>query len=263
MNKKSTQKELWGSGAENWKVQEATFQPLYEAIIKKIPIDQEMFLLDIGCGTGFFLSLLSDERWRLTGVDISPNAIAIAKEAVLDCQFKVAEMEHLPFSDSSFDIIVANNSFQYSNNFSATMKEVFRVLKTNGKAVFSLWDVPEKSESYAYFKVFYSLTGQDITTSIPFNLSQEGQLEALLSGAGFHIGQRCEVNCPRIYPNIEIALRGILSSGPANKAIKKATFANVEREVKKAIKHFEQGNGEFRLINNFFFIQGTKISQGK
>lgn len=263
MNKESAQKELWASGAENWKVQEATFRPLYETIIKSIPIDHEMFLLDIGCGTGFFLSLLMDDHWRLSGVDISPNAISIAKKAVPDCEFKVADMEHLPFPDSTFDIIVANNSFQYSNNFSVAMKEIFRVLKPNGNAVFSLWDVPEKSESYAYFKVFYTFTGQDTATSIPFNLSQKGQLEALLLDAGFRIGKRCEANCPRMYPNIGMALRGILSSGPANKAIKEATFEKVEREVVKAIRQFEQKDGSYRLINNFFFIQGTKISEGK
>lgn len=258
MDSTKSQTELWASGARNWQIQEATFKPLYLEIIKTINFGNRISLLDIGCGTGFFLTLLNGLNCDLAGIDSSKNAISIAEKNLPVGKFITSEMEKLPFSDNSFDLVIANNSFQYSISFVETLSEIYRVLKSKGSVIISLWDNPQKADSYSYFKIFYSLTNQNFGNPIPFNLSQVGQIETLLINAGFIVGDRKEINCPRIYPNLEVALRGILSSGPAHNAIKKNTLKKVESQVIEAIKPFEQENGAYKLNNSFFFIDGIK-----
>jgi hypothetical protein len=54
----------------------------------------------------------------------------------------------------------------------------------------------------------------------PFALSDESKLKALVSEAGLKLTTMVDVECPWIYPNLDIALRAMLSAGPAERAIR-------------------------------------------
>jgi hypothetical protein len=58
----------------------------------------------------------------------------------------------------------------------------------------------------------------------PFALSDETKLEALASEAGRMPGAVVDVLCLWVYPDLETALRGMLSAGPAERAIRASSF---------------------------------------
>ena len=63
-------------------------------------------VLDAGCGEGFVTNFLAqqDPGLRLTGVDLSPEAIAYAQEHFGEqARFRTGSLYKLPFSDNSFD----------------------------------------------------------------------------------------------------------------------------------------------------------------
>lgn len=258
MNSQEHQSDLWKIQAENWRIQEATCKSLYQEIIKNLNLKAGNSILDIGCGTGYFLSLLHANDLLIYGIDISMNQIDYAKSSIPLGRFEVSSMEHLPFNNNQFEFVVSNNSFQYSTDFKQTLNEIHRILKTNGRLEISLWDEPQKSDSYAYFKVLYTLTNQDLNNSIPFNLSGNQQLTELLHNNGFIVDKLKTVQCERIYSNEEIAIRGILSSGPAKKAINASSIDLVSQQVKNAIKQYVNRRGEYRLINSYVFTIAKK-----
>ena len=61
-------------------------------------------LLDVGCGTGKHLSLLSGD-YAVAGVDLSPEMLASARVAVPSCEFVEADMRSFRFSER-FDAIL-------------------------------------------------------------------------------------------------------------------------------------------------------------
>jgi SAM-dependent methyltransferase len=63
--------------------------------------------LDLGCGTGQHLTRHLARHYRVTGVDISPRSVALAREQVPDAVFVVADMATLDLAPESFDLITA------------------------------------------------------------------------------------------------------------------------------------------------------------
>src|SRR5947209_15462440 len=65
-------------------------------------------LLDIACGTGVASARAAAAGACVTGIDFSPEMIAEARRRHPALAFQIADAEHLPFADASFDAVIAN-----------------------------------------------------------------------------------------------------------------------------------------------------------
>ncbi len=95
--------------------------------------------LEVGVGVGKTLRYyLSDVE--LCAVDAVPEALEIAREKArrlnLNACFKVADVERLPFPDESFDTVLSSFVFCTVPNPERGMREILRVLKPGGRAIF-------------------------------------------------------------------------------------------------------------------------------
>jgi ubiquinone/menaquinone biosynthesis C-methylase UbiE len=95
-------------------------------------------ILDIGCGTGIYAKILSRKGARVCGIDISEEMIKIAKKENPKIEFKIGDIEKLPYKNKEFDIILAALVLEYLPSWDRSLKEVRRVLKKNGIFVFSM-----------------------------------------------------------------------------------------------------------------------------
>ena len=93
-------------------------------------------ILDIGCGTGANLEMLS-QFGDAEGVDVSDDALEFCREKGLKAKKGLAEK--LPFADETFDITTALDVVEHLDVDIAGLKEMFRVTKTGG---YSLIFVP-------------------------------------------------------------------------------------------------------------------------
>ncbi|GAA4243165.1 class I SAM-dependent methyltransferase [Dactylosporangium darangshiense] len=60
-------------------------------------------ILDVGCGAGRVTKAITERGGRITGVDINPTAIDVARQTCQDADFVCASMTDLPLPDASFD----------------------------------------------------------------------------------------------------------------------------------------------------------------
>lgn len=69
--------------------------------------------LDVGTGTGQFAVYLANKGFEVTGVDLSEEMIATARQNAaqegLPIRFQTGDAEHLDFADESFDVVVSRN----------------------------------------------------------------------------------------------------------------------------------------------------------
>jgi SAM-dependent methyltransferase len=93
-------------------------------------------ILDVGCGTGANLEMLS-QFGQAEGVDVSDDALQFCREKGLKAQKGLAE--RLPFEDGTFDITTALDVIEHLDDDIAGLKEMFRVTKHGG---YSLIFVP-------------------------------------------------------------------------------------------------------------------------
>jgi SAM-dependent methyltransferase len=101
-------------------------------------------VLEVGCGAGTDLVRFARGGAIVTGVDIAPSAIDLARtnfqQQGLQADLRVADGEHLPFPDDSFDLVYAHGVMQYTSNAAALVSECRRVLDPGGEAVFQAYN---------------------------------------------------------------------------------------------------------------------------
>ena len=101
-------------------------------------------VLDVGCGAGTDLVRFARGGAIVTGVDVSPSAIELARENFaqqkLPADLRVADGEKLPFDNAAFDLVYAHGVVQYTPDAAALVAECHRVLRPGGQAVFQVYN---------------------------------------------------------------------------------------------------------------------------
>jgi SAM-dependent methyltransferase len=92
-----------------------------------------MLTLDLGCGEGRVTRDLRDRGHRVIGIDASPTLIRHARDTDRPGRYLLASAMSLPFSDSSFDLVVAYNSLMDVDDMPRTVAEAARVLAPGGR----------------------------------------------------------------------------------------------------------------------------------
>ena len=100
-------------------------------------------ILEIGCGTGYWLKILTEQGARCTGLDMSENQIKVAKEDDPEKKidyFVADASKKINLDDDSFDIIFSEHVFLEISDLSdikRIFKEAYRLLRNNGFLIVS------------------------------------------------------------------------------------------------------------------------------
>ena len=98
-------------------------------------------ILDAACGPGKYAEILLSKGAKVTGFDISPEMIKLARERNKDSGIFFVHDLTTPFNkldDASFDIVLCALALHYVKNWNLTIKEFQRVLKPDGILVLSI-----------------------------------------------------------------------------------------------------------------------------
>lgn len=150
-------KELWEDFyAENkysmWYPDESTIK-LFGKLSKDIDF-KDLKALDLGCGVGRNTVFLSEKGLDAIGIDISKNAIELAKENAKkngqNTQFSVYDGKTLPFEDNFFDFIISFGVLDHIPMEDALriMEEVKRTLKDGGICKLELHAIYDSQYGY-------------------------------------------------------------------------------------------------------------------
>lgn len=109
------------------------------SFLRLLEIQPGRSLLDVACGKGEFLYSCISKGLKLSGIDISQVAIQQAKnilpsDVVLTC----GNAENLPYNDESFDYVTCLGSLEHFLDPEKGIREIARVLKRGGRALFFL-----------------------------------------------------------------------------------------------------------------------------
>lgn len=101
-------------------------------------------VLEVGCGAGTDLVRFARGGAVVTGVDLAPSAVALARtnfeQQGLVADLREANGEALPFADETFDLVYAHGVVQYAADDRGLVTECRRVLKPGGEAIFQVYN---------------------------------------------------------------------------------------------------------------------------
>jgi ubiquinone/menaquinone biosynthesis C-methylase UbiE len=99
--------------------------------------------LDVGCGAGNLAELAAGAGACVTGIDLSPRLIEVAKGRAeaggYDIEYRVGDAENLEVGDGSFDKVVSSVAMIFAPDHDAAARELARVTRSGGRLAFSAW----------------------------------------------------------------------------------------------------------------------------
>jgi 2-polyprenyl-3-methyl-5-hydroxy-6-metoxy-1,4-benzoquinol methylase len=259
MGTAQVQGELWSAQARNWADYLERFHtPLYKCVFDRVGITRGIRILDAGCGAGLAAQIAEQLGARVTGIDAAAALIEIAHERVPAGDFRVGEMEELPYADASFDVVTGFNSFQHAANPVAALSEAKRVTREGGRIAMVTWGRREDCEHAAVFAAIRGLLPQGPAgTSGLFELSEPGRLEALLKQAGLQADDSGGIVTTFAWPDDETAWKAISSAGPTVMAVRYAGEEKVKQVVLDSLQPFRTSNGGYQEENTYLYVIAT------
>lgn len=135
---------LGGGAARTWAdPREPIVAPLWQAMLDTAGVGPGARLLDAGCGAGG-ASLLAAQRGALVnGLDASEALLAIARRRVPDGDFRVGDLEVLPYADSTFDAVIAADVLPYTARPAVALGELARISRRGASVVVAVGVAPD------------------------------------------------------------------------------------------------------------------------
>jgi ubiquinone/menaquinone biosynthesis C-methylase UbiE len=168
-------------------------------------------VLEIGCGAGPLTAWLIDQGAQVTGIDVSPGMLALARERVgTRAQLLLKSVEEpLDFAqDGSIDVVVASLVLHYVRDWLPPLREFRRVLAPGGVVVFSThhpamdWQVYSPDDYFAVKQVTETWTVGGGPFEVTFWRRPLTSMTEAIATAGFVIDRLVEPS-----PSPQIAAR--------------------------------------------------------
>jgi ArsR family transcriptional regulator len=145
-------------------------------IVEELSSEPIGALLDVGTGSGHMLQLLGAKATRAVGVDISSEALRLARTKVhgaglSHCELQRGDMYDLPFAAPLFDTVVAERVLAEAERPLAALAEITRTLKHGGRAVvvedFDSLSAASSANPISTLREWFAKTGLEVSRVRP------------------------------------------------------------------------------------------------
>jgi SAM-dependent methyltransferase len=173
--------DISGRNRYQWKIRAHTFQTMERRILKPLArlCKRPLRILDLGAGNGWMAYRLALQGHLPIAVDLLTNdrdglGAAVHYNVDIHPLFPrvQAELDRLPFASSSFDLVIFNASFHYSQDYERTFAEALRCTRPGGGVVIAdtPWYAAEESgrrmveEKHKRFTATYGFASDSISS---------------------------------------------------------------------------------------------------
>ncbi|MEZ5975632.1 MAG: class I SAM-dependent methyltransferase [Planctomycetota bacterium] len=94
-------------------------------------------VLDLGCGTGFFLAELVAHHPAAVGLDISHEMLRVSEQYVPGAKLVTGDAERLPFQPGCFDVVFCKGSLHHTRDHVAFLRHCREALGPQGVLIMS------------------------------------------------------------------------------------------------------------------------------
>ncbi len=208
-------------------------------------------ILETCCGTGRVTVNLKKKipAARITGLDINPDMLSIAKEKLKESniEFLLGDATELPFPDNAFDCVVTQFGMMFFRDKVKGVAEAFRVLKPGGTFIFNVWGKLEANRM--------SATGREIVTAYfnnnppdmyfaPYEMHNIDDVVAIVKSGGFSDVQHEVLTKECIAVSADVMSAGLIEGNSIGNTIRENDPAAIELLKAKVFKTLVERFGD-------------------
>ena len=143
-------------------------------------------VMDLATGTGVTAIAARERGARVTGVDLTPELLSVARDRAMeagftDIDFREGDAEALPFPDASFDVVLSTCGHMFAPDQPKVAAELARVTRPGGRVIFLAW-TPEGGLG-SWFRITNKHVPPAAGIASPFNWGDAEKVRQLLGSA--------------------------------------------------------------------------------
>jgi hypothetical protein len=193
--------------------------------------------------------MAADRGAIVAGIDAAASLIEIAAERTPEGDFRVGDLEALPWPDDSFNVVAGFSAFQFADDKVGALAEARRV--SRGHVAVVIPSRVAESGITQVFKPLFPLFPPEALESMKesgmFALSEPGKLDAVLAAAGLIPQHDNDVDCRIFFEDANAAVRAFVGAGPTALAIQQSGEEAVADSVRGALGPFTASEGNVTL----------------
>lgn len=209
-------------------------------------------VLDVATGTGNTAIKARAFGAKVTGVDLTPELLAVARkkaeaEGFTDIEFREGDAERLPFQDATFDLVVSTCGHMFAPDQERVAAELIRVTRPGGRIVYQAWS-PEGGLG-GYFRIMNKHAPPPAGVPSPFHWGDPEKARALL-GTGVTDLRFEAGDCPQLGKSPEDVWDLFQTKyGPTTRAwalLDEPKRADLSREMTEYLRGYQARDGKVR-----------------
>lgn len=258
--------------ARDWaEIQERMLVPLYEAVYEHLEVGRGSRVLGLRCGSGLALLMASARGAAVTGTDTDRSRIALARERLTPAadrahdpggerEVRLVEGGPAEAADPTLPHFTAITAFHPigcmagdSEGLVPMLEAAVPLAERGSAVVLTGWGPPERCATSGVLRVASRLS-ERLRTDGGWRPALRDDLEDVATRAGLKPDGSGRVACPFGYADTDSAMRGLLSTGLFDAAVRATDQAQVEKEVSEALHAHVRADGTVWMPNVFRYL---------
>ncbi|MFD5938472.1 MULTISPECIES: SAM-dependent methyltransferase [Streptomyces] len=267
-----------GTRARDWaEIQERMLAPLYEAVYDRMEVGAATRMLSLGCGSGLAMLGAAARGAHVTGVDSDRERLALARARLLPDADWDGTPAHSPrparprarlledgqpapagADGAPYDLITVFEPIGCaagdSEGLVPALRSAVPLAVRGASVVLTGWGPPERCATAAVLRVAARLAESARPPRTGWRPTLRDDLEDVAARAGLKPDGSGRVSCPFGYADVNSAVRGLLSTGLFDAAVRATDRSQVEKEVAEALHPYRRQDGTVWMPNVFRYL---------
>lgn len=217
-------------------------------VARAADIKPGQLVLDVACGTGVLARQVAQQAGPVgvTGIDRNEGMLSVARRLAPAINWQNALAERLPFADSVFDRVVNQFGLMFFDDPTEALREMRRVVKTDGRMVVAVWGPLESSPGYAAMvNLLRRLFGTQVADALraPFTLGDTGLLRSMLADGGARRATIETVDITAHFPSLEAWVQTDVKGWTLADMIDDGQYQTLLKAAREELGGFELSDG--------------------
>ena len=221
-------------------------------------------VIDVACGTGVLARKAEREvgtKGMVVGLDRNEDMLEVARRMTPNIDWRHGQAESLPFPDHSFDAVVSQFGLMLFEGSSASLSEMWRVLRPDGKLAVAVWDKMDRMPGYAAMThLLQTLFGDRVSDALeaPFVLGDPDVLMHLFAEADIPHARLETHDGTARYPSIGSWLHTDICGWTLAGMLDEDEYSTLSDVAEAHLKAFEQADGTVAFPSSAHIVIAAK-----